>query len=687
MHPHAPFSRPFVRSFTAIARLLSACTAVWLVTGALGLAYADDYTVSDDTNVTNGDANHVLGDDDSLTITQSGSITTTGDQEDGVYADGDRNVISNRGKILTSGTETYGIYVTGNGNSVTNWGGITTSGSGQSHGIFVQGDNNVLTNWGRISITTELNEGAGIQVFGTGNDITNWGDILTRSVDAMGIEVGLDGNTVTNRGTITTSGNLAFGISLLTPDNTAVNWGRISTTGLAATGIRTNQGGNTVANWGAIYTEGETAPAILVFDGNNTVTNGGKLMSRRSYSIILVGNGDTLNLLAPSYLGGGIDLGAGTQVNLTTGPSHSVLWKFEGTMDGGVPTMSGPYAGFYNEQTMEYATFDPTVLAGNVNQLGDMQGLLSSIGRSGLTRGDSAPVQIADSTGQTVGGGGGVLPWDGRVWAGGFGGFYDHDGDSGTLGRDIDVKGFAVGYSARPWAGLTVSAMAGYLRGRQKADSRWASSYRLDSDGVFAGANGRFRFGPYMVDLGLVAGRLSYDSDRFVNDNMAPQGASWASASYDGWFVSPEIGLSAPFDWTDVVTVRPAARVGYAHQRIGSYHESGSNADARVDGQHLSLLIATAEVGFEKRLFDAVTVNAVCGYARRVNIGDDSVSVELIDVTNEVDIGDADSGGFFAGGGLSVDVGGHVGLALEARTYLSGDISGTEGHATLSVVF
>lgn len=686
MHSEDPVARPFLPLFTALKRLSPVCMTFWLAAGASELVHADDYRVSDDTNVTNGDASHVLDDDDTLTITETGSITTMGDHEDGVYADGDRNVITNRGKISTSGTETYGIYAFGTGNSVTNWGGITTSGSNQSHGIYVIGDDNVVTNWGRISITTELNEGSGIQVAGNRNVVTNWGDILTSAGDAMGIEVGMSDNAVTNWGAITTSGQGAFGISLLSPDNTAVNWGRISTTGTAAFGIRTNQGGNAVANWGEIYTEGKTAPAILVFDGNNTVTNGGKLMSRQSYSIMLAGDGDRLNLLAPSYLGGGIDLGAGTQVNLSTGPSHSVHWKFEGTMDGGVPTMSGPYAGFYNEQTMEYATFDPTVLAGNVNQLGDMQGLLSSVGRSGLTRGDGAPVQVADSTGQTAGGGG-MLPWDGRLWAGGFGGFYDHDGDNGSLSRDIDLKGFAVGYSARPRAGLTVSAMAGYLRGRQEADSRWASSYRLDSDGVFAGANGRFRFGPYVVDLGLVAGRLSYDSDRFVNDNLASQGASWTSASYDGWFVSPEIGLSAPFDWTDVVTVRPAARVAYAHQRIGSYHESGSNADARVDGQHLSLLIATAEVGFEKRLFDAVTVNAVGGYARRVNIGDDSVSIELIDVTNEVDFGDANSGGFFAGGGLSLDVGGRAGLALEARTYLSGDISGTEGHATLSVGF
>ena len=101
---------------------------------------------------------------------------------------------------------------------------------------------------------------------------------------------------------------------------------------------------------------------------------------------------------------------------------------------------------------------------------------------------------------------GGVLPWDGRVWAGGFGGSYEHDGDAATLDRDIDLKGFAAGYSARPRPGLLVSAMAGYLRASQDADAKFAPSYRLDSEGFFGGVNGRMRFDLFDLDAGLAGG-------------------------------------------------------------------------------------------------------------------------------------------------------------------------------------
>ena len=77
----------------------------------------------------------------------------------------------------------------------------------------------------------------------------------------------------------------------------------------------------------------------LAGDGNS-LTNGGKVLSAQSKAIEFTDAGNSLTLLAPSFLGGGIDLGGGTTVKLMTGPSHSVLWEFsEGTTDGGVPVI------------------------------------------------------------------------------------------------------------------------------------------------------------------------------------------------------------------------------------------------------------------------------------------------------------------------------------------------------------
>ena len=80
-------------------------------------------------------------------------------------------------------------------------------------------------------------------------------------------------------------------------------------------------------------------------------------------------------------------------------------------------------------------------------------------------------------------------------------------------------------------------------------------------------------------------------------------------------------------------------------------------------------------------------MNALGGFVKRINVGDEAVSIQLVNVTNDVDFGDTDSGAFYAGAGLSFDLVEQVSLAVEARTYLAGDLKGTEGHARLSFEF
>ena len=75
------------------------------------------------------------------TITNSGTISTTGDDGDGIIATGGTNTISNSGTISTSGYSGYGIYATSGANTITNSGKIV---SAQSYAIYFSGSGNTL---------------------------------------------------------------------------------------------------------------------------------------------------------------------------------------------------------------------------------------------------------------------------------------------------------------------------------------------------------------------------------------------------------------------------------------------------------------------------------------------------------------------------------------------------------------
>ena len=468
----------------------------------------------------------------------------------------------------------------------------------------------------------------------TGNELVNWGSIRTSLDSADGFDLESEGNTAINHGSIVTMGAGGNGFNLHGGDNTGINHGTVVTTGRGAMGMFGGpDGNNTYENRGTIRVYGPSANAIRTFNDNNTVFNDSILISAQDDAIHFDrGAGNALTLADGSFIGGGVYLGNGATVGIANGPGHSIHWDFDGTMDGGPPTVNGPMQYFYDPASQRYATFDPTPLAGTVNQMGHVQALLSSVGRGGL---EGTP-----PNGDTF------LPWDGRIWATVFGADYDHDAAGVLLKRDIALRGAALGYTMRPADGLIVSAMAGALRGRQDADSWYTTSYRLNTDGIFAGLNGRYRHGRIEVDLGVVGGQTSYDSHRFINDNLAPLGEGSASAAYDGLFASPELGIGAVFDF-GVLTIRPAIRAAYTMHKVDGYTEKGARSNASVGDRTLSMLSGSAEIVLRKRIFDYGMAHVTGGYVVRRTLGDDSVPIQLVGVTKDIDFGDTDSAALY----------------------------------------
>lgn len=634
-------------------------------------------------------------------VTNTGTITTHGDRSEGIWADTD-NVIRNSGTIATSGADAYGIF-TDSQNIVVNSGAVTTSGV-DAEGIFVDSGNTV-TNSGTIMVHGVGSAGIYLD---DNNVATNTGSITTYERISQGFDL-QDSNTVTNSGTITTFGLNSEGIlgDLL---NVVTNSGAISTSGEMAHGISLFDT-NTVTSTGTVTTSGMDAAAIRVVQ-NNSVTNFGRLVSVQFQSIALDGPNNTLNLHAPSFLGGQINLGTNATVNIFSGPSHSILWDLStGTMNGGAPTLSGPVPIFYNAATQQVATFDPTALSASADALGDMSGNLSALMRQRLSTSqmgggeeanpsfvsayaasdenpgteatDRIATAFADTTQAAIG-------W----WVSGLGSFAEHEGTAATLDHTSDHVGFVAGYDWQHSTDLTLGVMAGYGMGSFDTDSRFASSFDNSANGVFAAFYGRSGFAHSMfVDFALSGGLLSHSDNRFVNDNLAPLGVSSASADYDSWWLAPELTLGMDFD--DVMgshwSLTPSAGVRYAMQSVDGYTETGpSAANATVDARNVAVLETRLELAARRDFaFAALSGQVVgrLGWQHRSAMGDGGVAITMIGQNNSVSTSDQDASAAYLGVDASLDLGDAASLALGAEYRLGDSVQAARGMATLTIAF
>jgi uncharacterized protein with beta-barrel porin domain len=126
---------------------------------------------------------------------------------------------------------------------------------------------------------------------------------------------------------------------------------------------------------------------------------------------------------------------------------------------------------------------------------------------------------------------------------------------------------------------LRLGAFIGAGNGKLKVDQ---DSQTVKTDYVFAGVYGRYDWSAQFINFALSAGRTSNSSDRSVASNTLPDGFETAAASYNGWFVSPELayGIRLPMGGNIVVT--PTARVRYLASFTNGYTETGSAQNLTV---------------------------------------------------------------------------------------------------------
>ncbi|MGB0843369.1 MAG: autotransporter domain-containing protein [Alphaproteobacteria bacterium] len=620
----------------------TALTTAFLISGQV---FAADFIV--DTASTSPNDGNLVDGNDSLTITTTGSITTTTPNTFAVLATNGANTLNNQGSITTFGDSAYGIYAIGDNNTVSNSGSITTSGN-ISYGIWVRGNHNT-----------------------SGNS----GNIKTSGQDAHGILALGDNNTSSNSGNITTSGNQAHGIWTYGINNNTSNVGNITTSGTVSRGLYVRGDNNTSSNSGSITTSGTGALGMYAFGNDNTFNVSGLVISGLSDAVRFRNGINTLNLAAPAYIGGAFDLGAGATLTLTSGPSHSVLWHFDPAhLAAGQPTLSGPVPWFVSVGTGpggtdQYATYDPSSLAGQTDALGDMTSLIS------------------DATGQAECGSG--------VWVSAFGGRVEHAGNDRTLGRNIDQSGAAMGCSLQQSPTLRVGFKAGLIQSDTSAASRFTKSLTADAKGAFVGVSGsgQANLGP-LGEVGLNfqvnAARLSHKQDRFVNNNLSTTGGltlghGGAESEFDSWFVAPEISMTRDLTAISGWNLSTDSSLRYSLQSIDEISETSTDVAAKISKRRVSVLETQSELQ-AKRDLSAGSFTAKVGLLKRY-AGGDEASVTMLGQTHEVAYGDNDKTSVYVGAGLDLNIGNAGKLAINGRAFTGSDMTGYQGSATFKLAF
>lgn len=685
---------------------------------------------------------NLLGDSNYILNGSQGTIIVTGENGRGIEAQ-TGNTIHNQGQILTFGQGGEGMEVDDN-NFINNSGLISTNGA-QADGISVR-NNNFVQNDG--TIITYQNNAEGIDG-NTFNTVINNGAIITFGDIARGIE-GDDNSLIVNNGTIESYGDPGIGIYitdesfilnngeilvetgvgvLVGNDNELVNNGTIrSVSDVSRTQALGGTSRNTILNKGMIETHGPDFPAITVFDDNtvtnsgsvtalglnsdsfriashnNNITNSGKTVSANGRSFffddVSTAGGNTLNLEAPSFIGGEIDLGSAfttdTTVNITTGASHSTLWDFStGELLGDDPVIGGTVPWFYNTASKQVATFDPTILTTSVETLTDRTALISVTIQRRLEAAELVinGVQRGKPDGSGTRREAGNFDKSG-AWAQVMASQSNNGGSVSTLDRNITLGGLAIGYEANVGISKRFGVMAGYIDGTSDAASRWSNSFESRSSGFFAAGYGRKGFDRIFLDFGLSAGvNTNNETKRFVNDNLAALGKSYAMGDAGASFwISPEITVGTQISGGSNWTFAPSAKLRYAAEWFGGYTETGPSTDAHatVDAHMVAIgearleVAASRIVAFSKSMQALITVRG--GALGRASIGGNA-TITMLDVTQSVADYFEDSFAVFAGMDTTFAISDMLNLDLSASATYGNDITRVHGSVALGVVF
>ncbi len=425
----------------------------------------------------------------SNTITNAGTITTDGDSIHAIFVQ-NSNTVTNSGIIITKAINSNGIDGQNN-NSFLNSGTITISGNASAgmSGL----NNNTIANSG--TITTNGADSFGTLSKGVNNNLSNSGTIIVNGANSfgMGVKVNVEvppqqpqqpqqepqqqtliangRTTLSNSGTIITNSNGGAGMGSTGSNNVAItNSGSITTNGNAHGILVVDD--STVDNSGTIVTFGPNGRGIFAGIGN-VVTHSGNIVATKSAAIEFTGSDNQLALSAPGFIGGAIEMGNFNVAEITTGRSHSNLWKFNGNPAD--VAVSGPVPWAWDAATNQFATLDPTALSAAPDVLADIVSSLSDISRDKTQAND----------------------W----WLQGYGNFSSQP--TQTIYNDYThlSGGVAAGAAYVLNENFALGAMVGYQASSLTVNSKWVTSQTIIGKGIVGGIYGSAKMNNFFADF------------------------------------------------------------------------------------------------------------------------------------------------------------------------------------------
>ncbi len=184
-----------------------------------------------------------------------------------------------------------------------------------------------------------------------------------------------------------------------------------------------------------------------------------------------------------------------------------------------------------------------------------------------------------------------------NVWTSGFGGTSTQKGDDAMLRSTASAGAGVIGVDRQLRPDLLIGAFAGGGTGRLSVE---LNSQSVDTDYVTGGFYGRFDWISHFVDFTLQGGATASKSKRQVLNDSAPGGSETATASYDGWYISPEIAYGRRYHFANGYTLTPVGRIRYLAGTFDGYNEAGSAQNLVVGRRTLHDLEERAEVELSK---------------------------------------------------------------------------------------
>jgi hypothetical protein len=542
-------------------------------TVSLGIAIATGTNIGIETHHANiGDGGNTI------TVLDTGSITTTGDSTYGIYNDGDDNETTVSGGITTAGDYAYGIYNDGDindaGDSETTVSGGITTGGDYAYGIINVGDTNKTTISG--SITTTGDSAHAIYNVGDTNKTTVSGSIVTEGSQAHGIFNYGDNNYTWVYGSITTTGAASYGIG---------HDGSFNATYISGTVKATDP------NTAVLYSGNGDGNSFTLNEGATII--GDVLAKDDATNSKLIFNLGSSTSYAYSVSGKGAGIGLGQ-------------WAFsdqDGRTQGVTTTGTGcaPIADAGNDTcNLVTAVGNGNAETQNELQFGTNTSMIGSLSLGGNTGGSAEAKSVAQTSKMDV-------------WTQVYSGSLERDARTKQTSFDADYLGLTLGTPVS-FKDDTLNLDLVFNMSTTELDISPTQDQEITAKSYNLGAV----FRDLAPSTGLVVdaygfmGHNSYDAKRKVMNNQQATGSETVTASYSGMEVL--VGADAQYSQAidETLSFIGGVSASLSHEKIGSYSESkyfawGSRTMTQLTGG------VAAGLEYEK---DALTGFATLGVQR-----------------------------------------------------------------------